>query len=135
MTPRGIRYYVQRNLLPRPLSPGTGPIYTEEHLVRLRAIRALRAQGLPLDEIASRLRKASNDQLRALGEGPSGGSPEPAAPPDGSGPVGAPQPYRPQRWGRIELMPGLEIHVREDAGPVLTRLAAEIQARYSLQGG
>jgi DNA-binding transcriptional MerR regulator len=37
------------------------------------------------------------------------------------------------RWEHIELLPGLELHVRLDGGPVLARLAEEIQARYGLR--
>ena len=35
-----------------------------------------------------------------------------------------------QRWERIELVTGLELHLRADAPPLLVRLAQEIHAQY-----
>jgi hypothetical protein len=35
------------------------------------------------------------------------------------------------RWDRIELLPGLELHLRAGASPLLQRLAREIHAAYA----
>jgi DNA-binding transcriptional MerR regulator len=42
--PRVIRYWIERNLLPRPLGFGRAAKYTDEHLLRARVIMKLRAQ-------------------------------------------------------------------------------------------
>jgi DNA-binding transcriptional MerR regulator len=54
VTPRTVRYYVSQGLLP---SPGHGPgaRYGEDHLDRLRAIKRLQREHLPLAEIRHRL--------------------------------------------------------------------------------
>ncbi|RME92511.1 MAG: MerR family transcriptional regulator [Verrucomicrobia bacterium] len=53
--PRTIRYYIARGLLPPPLKAGPGACYGEEHLRRLKQIRAWQAEGLTLAEIGHRL--------------------------------------------------------------------------------
>lgn len=35
-----------------------------------------------------------------------------------------------ERWDRVRLAPGLELHVRSDAGPEARRAAREIQSQY-----
>ncbi len=127
-TPRGVRFYVERGLLPRPEGRGTGPIYTEEHLIRLRAIRRLRAERVPVDEIRARLSRLSRDEIVRLGAPPAPPAPPPASP---AAADPAERSYPADPWDRVILLPGLELHVRGDAGPLVRRLAAEIHARYS----
>jgi len=55
VTPRTIRYYVSIGLLPSPGQAGPGTRYGEGHLARLRLIRRLQREHLPLGEIAVRL--------------------------------------------------------------------------------
>ncbi|HSM33679.1 MAG TPA: MerR family transcriptional regulator [Anaerolineae bacterium] len=55
VTPRTIRYYVSIGLLPAPESAGPKTRYTDGHLKRLRLIRHLQRQHLPLAEIGQRL--------------------------------------------------------------------------------
>ena len=55
VTPRTIRYYVSIGLLPSPGQSGPGTRYGEGHLARLRLIRRLQREHLPLGEIAVRL--------------------------------------------------------------------------------
>lgn len=55
VTPRTIRYYVSIGLLPSPGQSGPGTRYGEGHLARLRLIRRLQREHLPLGEIARRL--------------------------------------------------------------------------------
>lgn len=52
---RTIRYYIARGLLGGPLKAGRNPVYTVQHLERLREIQRMQAEGLPLAEIALRL--------------------------------------------------------------------------------
>jgi DNA-binding transcriptional MerR regulator len=147
-TPRGVRFYVERGLLPKPEGRGTGPIYTEEHLIRLRAIRLLRAQRVPVDAIRVRLSRMSRDEIIALGTPPAPPTaPVPSAPPAANPGVGATatapaerawsvdRPRSADLWERIPLLPGLELHARAGAGALVERLAAEIYARYSAGGG
>lgn len=126
-TARAIRFYVERGLLPKAEGRGTGLNYNEEHLVRLRAVRRLRAQRLDVDQMLARLGKMSAEDIARLGA--------PPAPPPGPSPApGAVAParaYPAERWERVALLPGLELHVRGDAGALVRRMAAEIHARYS----
>src|SRR5689334_19319834 len=65
-TVRTVRYYVARGLLPPPAGLGQGSAYSEEHLVRLGAIRALKARYLPLAEIERRLAALGPAEIGAL---------------------------------------------------------------------
>ena len=64
-----VRYYVGSGLLPGPQSRGRTAAYTEEHLVRLRLIRRLADQRVPLREIRSTLPSLSLEDARAPGTG------------------------------------------------------------------
>ncbi|HMO04721.1 MAG TPA: MerR family transcriptional regulator [Kiritimatiellia bacterium] len=55
VTRRTIRYYVAIGLLTPPAGTGPRRFYNEEHLERLRRIRIMKEQFLPLDEIKRRL--------------------------------------------------------------------------------
>jgi DNA-binding transcriptional MerR regulator len=66
VSPRTIRYYVSQGLLPAPASRGPGPNYTREHLVRLRAVKALQREHLPLAEIRRRLEGLSEEEVLGL---------------------------------------------------------------------
>ncbi len=76
VTPRTVRYYVSQGIL---RSPGSGPgtRYDDGHLARLRLVRHLQRQHLPLAEIRSRLAALTDDEAIAEAEGP-------AEPPRGS---------------------------------------------------
>jgi DNA-binding transcriptional MerR regulator len=66
VTPRTIRYYVARGLLPAPTQSGPGARYAEAHLHRLRLIRKLQAAHLPLAEIRARLERLPDEQIDSL---------------------------------------------------------------------
>src|SRR4029450_4196698 len=87
---RTVRYYVQEGLLPPPLGLGRGNHYGREHLDRLLQVKALQEAGRALDEIR-----------QLLGQQPAPGGPSPA-------------PLPRTVWRRIELAPGVEIHVRDE---------------------
>jgi DNA-binding transcriptional MerR regulator len=55
VTPRTVRYYLASGLLPGVGQPGPGAKYGDEHLDRLRLIRRLQRDHLPLAEIRRRL--------------------------------------------------------------------------------
>ena len=66
VTPRTVHFYVQQGLLPPAGSPGPGARYTEGHVSRIKLIRLLQKQHLPLAEIAKRTRGLSDEQVSAL---------------------------------------------------------------------
>jgi DNA-binding transcriptional MerR regulator len=54
---RTVHFYVQRQLLPPPEGLGRGALYTDEHLARLLEIKAWQEEGVPLEEIHTRLHR------------------------------------------------------------------------------
>ena len=66
VTPRTIRYYISQGLLAAPTGSGQAARYGEGHLARLRLIRRLQREHLPLAEIRSRLGRLSDDEVDAL---------------------------------------------------------------------
>ncbi len=95
VSPRTVRYYVQRGLLPAPEFRGKDTAYGREHLLRLQAIKRLQQQHMPLDEIQVRLASASEAELSriARGEAPPG-SRQPFDEPRDTGTVRRGHPYR-----------------------------------------
>jgi DNA-binding transcriptional MerR regulator len=76
VTPRTVRYYIQQGLLPSPGTSGPGARYGEGHLRRLRLIRRLQREHLPLAEIRQRLRSLTDAEVgRALETPPTVRSP------------------------------------------------------------
>src|SRR5258708_8765284 len=63
---RTIRYYIAEGLLPGPGSRGKAAAYSEEHLLKLRFIRRLSEQHMPLAEMQLFLTRLSLDEIRAL---------------------------------------------------------------------
>lgn len=86
---RTVRFYVQEGLIPQPLGLGRGRHYGPEHLDRLLRVKEMQERGLTLAEIHSRF---------------SGGGAKVRAP------LARPKPPR-TAWVRLELLPGVELHV------------------------
>ena len=92
---RTVRYYVQEGLLPAPLGVGRGRHYDQAHLDRLLRLKALQEAGRSLDEIRALL-SAPERLSTTLGTAP-------------------PPPLIPRSaWRRLELAPGVELHVSHD---------------------
>lgn len=91
---RTVRYYVEEELIPPPRGAGRGAHYGAEHLAALLEVKALQERGLPLVDIR-----------RALGAGGSG----PRARAEGDA-----LPVSRSAWTRLELAPGVELHVSGD---------------------
>nr|WP_255653417.1 MerR family transcriptional regulator [Myxococcus sp. XM-1-1-1] len=134
VSPRTVRYYVQRGLLPAPPFKGPDTVYGEEHLIRLKAIRVLQARFLPLDAIQAELLRLTPDELRKLAESAPTPTPPtygPATSPEPQNVAPAPPVRRPngasnyQRW---ELAPGLELHVSDSAEAKTRALAERVRA-------
>ncbi len=124
VTPRTVRYYISSGLLPPAATQGPRASYPPESLQRLRLIKTLQRQHLPLAEIRTRLDSLSPEEraqllepsrsnaldyiAQALGGGPS-------RPAQSSLLVAEPtQAYTPARstWERLALHPDIEVHVR-----------------------
>jgi DNA-binding transcriptional MerR regulator len=65
VTPRTVRYYVALGLLPSPEAAGPATRYGEGHLARLRLIRRLQRDHLPLAEIRIRIERMADDEIIA----------------------------------------------------------------------
>src|SRR5215213_10390607 len=68
VSPRTVRYYIQQGLLPSPEARGPGAHYGPEHLDRLRLIKRLQREHLPLSEIRRRLDSLGPAEIRRLVE-------------------------------------------------------------------
>lgn len=139
--PRTIRLYVELRLLPRPKFRGVATEYGREHLLKLLAIQRFKRDAgrerIPIPTIQARLAALSAADLAAFAPpeaAPEARPPEPsraemplaASPTITSAPLSTAE-----RWERVVLMRGLELHVAAEASPLLRRLAAEIVERYS----
>ncbi len=127
VSPRTVRYYVQRGLLPAPTFRGKDTAYGDDHLARLQAIRKLQDQYLPLDAIQAELeRRGADEILRATTPRPHPHPiPRPAPPP----PLGAAP-----AWRRYELRDGVEIHLREDVAPTVGNLVNDLAKLFGQKG-
>ena len=134
VTPRTVHFYIQQGLLPPAGSAGPGPKYGPGHAARLKLIKLLQKEHLPLAEIRRRIEPLDDGEILGLLadqerrpvpasavdyiRGILGNSPSPARE---SLPMMAMEPTqayssRPQaersRWDRITLAPDVELHVR-----------------------
>lgn len=66
VTKRTIHYYVGRGLLPPPEGAGVGSSYNEEHLAKLRLIKKLQEEYLPLGKIREIVSALNMDEARQL---------------------------------------------------------------------
>jgi DNA-binding transcriptional MerR regulator len=70
VTPRTVRYYMSQGLLPSPGASGPGAKYDDTHLGRLRLVRRLQREHLPLAEIRQRLEGLDDTAIATLAEAP-----------------------------------------------------------------
>lgn len=112
-----IRDWVGRGLLPHVHLAGPKTRYTEVHLQRIRAIRKLKSETLSLDAIKERLASMNPQDLESFINPPvtPPSLPEPSFPPS-------------ERWRRLVLCPGLELHVADT--PMHKRLAQQVYDDY-----
>ena len=66
VSPRTIRYYIQQGLLPAPEARGPGAHYGPEHVDKLKLIRRLQAEHLPLSEIRKRIEKLPPEEVKRV---------------------------------------------------------------------
>ncbi|HET6578981.1 MAG TPA: MerR family transcriptional regulator [Gemmatimonadales bacterium] len=142
VTPRTVRYYIQQGLLRSPGTPGPGARYDQGHLDRLKLIRRLQREHLPLSEIRRRLESLADAEVHRLLQQPEppvrssavdyvrgvlreppalftaamAASPEP--------PPGADR----SQWDRLTLAPDLELHVRRPLSRAQNRIVEKLLA-------
>lgn len=142
MSVRTVRYYVQRGLLPAAAFRGKDTAYDHGHLVRLRAIRRLQEAFFPLDAIAVELDGRTTHEIEAIADG----RVSPVSPLENdTGTTTTTTTSREARhedddaraeiarqasrlYRRIELFPGVDLTVAEDAPDRSVRLVKEMLA-------
>jgi DNA-binding transcriptional MerR regulator len=70
VTPRTVRYYISQGLLRSDGTSGPGAKYDDTHLARLRLIRRLQREHLPLADIRQRLGALDDDAIATLVDEP-----------------------------------------------------------------
>lgn len=131
--PRTLRAWIAAGLVPRPRLRGRSTRYGRSQLVHALAVRTLlRERKLSIAEARAHVARATDAELlRLIPAGPGLDAVTGAkAPPTES----AATPLVGERWRRVRLIPGLELHLRDGAGELVERLAAEIAARYAAEG-
>lgn len=124
---RTVRFYVQRELLPAPAGLGRGARYTDAHLARLLQIKGWQEQGVPLEEIRTRLSGATRQaerrgarpvslERRADGEAGQGQAFRVAALSQLPG----------SAWFRQPLVAGFELHVGAGRHPLTAHQLARL---------
>ena len=134
---RTIRYYLAEGLIQTPEErQGTASVFSYLNLLQLLTVKKLQAEHLPIRKIRELVAGKGEQELETLlgVRGSSGKKTEakrylesllatpPSAPPMQ---VGAPAPP-PQKfdasasWQRVEIEPGLELHIRSDYSPPAT---------------
>jgi len=133
---RTIRYYLAEGLIQTPEErQGTASVFSYLNLLQLLTVKKLQAEHLPIRKIRELVAGKSEQDLETLlgVRGPSGKkteakrylesllAPAPAAPPIEAA---APPPQHldasPASWQRVEIEPGLELHIRSDYSPPAT---------------
>jgi len=140
---RTVRYYLSEGLLsPAAEKQGTASVFVYRHLLQLLAVKKLQAEHLPIRVIREMVGGRSERQLERLlaGEGErkrpaaagsealgylesllAHSSPTPPQAAGGATPPAAAAPAPPQQsrpaggdtWARVEIEPGLEVHIRD----------------------
>ena len=66
VTPRTVRFYISKGLLPPPRTRGRGAFYGVEHLQRLRQILQEKGEALTLDQIRQQVEQAEGTLPRCI---------------------------------------------------------------------
>jgi DNA-binding transcriptional MerR regulator len=134
---RTIRYYLAEGLIQTPEErQGTASVFGYLHLLQLLTVKKLQAEHLPIRKIRELVAGKSEQELETLigVRGPSGKKTEakrylesllasaPMPPPieTSSAPPSQDFAAAPHSWQRVEIEPGLELHVRSDYAPPAT---------------
>ena len=124
VTARLVRHYTTLGMLDEPARTGREARYSARHLLQLLVVRRLMAEGHGSSALGDLARRKSDAELLAMLEGGVALTANPTAPAlsylaglreQYRMPLPAPTaPEPPMRWHRLEVAPGLELHVRED---------------------
>ena len=133
---RTIRYYLAEGLIQTPEErQGTASVFNYLNLLQLLTVKKLQAEHLPIRKIRELVAGKNEQELETLlgVRGPSGKNTEAKrylesllAPAPSASPIDAaaapPQHLdaSPHSWQRVEIEPGLELHVRSDYAPPAT---------------
>lgn len=142
---RLVRHYTTERLLDDPLKQGREARYTRRHLLQLLALRRLMADGFGAATLQDTLQSRTDDDLEALIAGQTQLAVQPGNPaldyleqlrrPAAAAPAlaaAAPAPSAPDRYTRLPLAPGLDVHVRTDFRLPRSRLEQERLAQLFL---
>jgi DNA-binding transcriptional MerR regulator len=136
VTPRTVRYYLAQGLLPAVGHTGPGAKYDDRHLARLRLVRRLQAEHLPLAEIRRRLDELDDDEIGELA-----GSTQPTAPGDSAleylrGVLAGPPAAKPRRFPDfgIGVLPPLRAQALRDAPVAASRFEPDTVPEFSPPG-
>ncbi len=141
VTPRLVRHYTSQGLLDDPLKEGREARYLYRHLLQVLLIRRLLSEGYGASAINTLATSKTNEELEALLQGgvqltvtpanpalaflqqvqqrqialaKSSLHVPPAAATPASSPPGSPSPSPSSQWTRVEVLQGLELHIRQD---------------------
>ncbi|MBE9116073.1 MerR family transcriptional regulator [Lusitaniella coriacea LEGE 07157] len=129
VSPRLVRHHTSLGAMDEPLKVGRYAVYTYRHLLQLLVVRRLMAQGYGASAIDTLTVSQGNEELEALLHGGAQLSVTPANPALGflqqvqqrdKQFVARPPatisslPASAEAWLRLTILPGLELHVRED---------------------
>ncbi len=133
---RTIRYYLAEGLIQTPEErQGTASVFSYLNLLQLLTVKKLQAEHLPIRKIRELVEGKSEQELETLlgVRGTSGKNTEakrylesllataPTAPPtETAAPPAQHLDASPHSWQRVEIEPGLELHVRSDYAPPAT---------------
>ena len=125
VTARTVRGYLHLGLLLPSEFKGPRTRYGREHLARLRAIFALRHDGLSLEDIRRRLTTLTTADLEAYLTPPPASPAAQTASATSSTTVSTSAP-----WHRVALLPGVEIHIRADVGPAVRNAVQQVVDQF-----
>jgi DNA-binding transcriptional MerR regulator len=132
---RTIRYYLAEGLIQTPEErQGTASVFNYLNLLQLLTVKKLQAEHLPIRKIRELVAGKSEQELETLlgVRGPSGKkteakrylesllAPPPSAPPTQAAAPPPQQLHASASWQRVEIEPGLELHIRSDYSPPAT---------------
>jgi DNA-binding transcriptional MerR regulator len=133
---RTIRYYLAEGLIQTPEErQGTASVFSYLNLLQLLTVKKLQAEHLPIRKIRELVAGKSEQELETLlgVRGSSGKRTEAkrylesllaSAPSAAPTQAAAPPPQHldasPHSWQRVEIEPGLELHIRSDYSPPAT---------------
>ena len=100
---RKVRYYIQNNLVDRPMGSGKGAYYTHNHIEQLLTIRKWKNAGLSLDRICEIIDDEKKYTIDAERKEKKGGKPLPPPRISKEGTI--------EVWSHLHIADGVELHI------------------------